>query len=122
MPVKDMSAWQRISPTISIISRLLTPAEIGLSVIGIGIMTLALALREFASSEFLIQREEVTQTDIRTAFTIMFLLYGSIAAVLVPLTPWLAMIYGEPELSHYIYIIIAAGLLDTLAMPITTLR
>jgi O-antigen/teichoic acid export membrane protein len=107
--------------TISIISRLLTPAEIGLSVIGIGIMTLALALREFASSEFLIQREEVTQTDIRTAFTIMFLLYGSIAAVLVPLTPWLAMIYGEPELSHYIYIIIVAGLLDTLAMPITTL-
>jgi O-antigen/teichoic acid export membrane protein len=103
------------------ISRLLTPTEIGLSVIGIGIMTLALALREFASSEFLIQREEVTRLDIRTAFTILFLLYGVIAAVLVPLAPWLATAYGEPGLSLYMYLIIAAGLLDTLSMPIMAL-
>jgi O-antigen/teichoic acid export membrane protein len=84
-------------------------------------MTLGMALREFASPEFLIQRQEVTRADIRTAFTVLLVLYGPIAAVLVILAPWLASSYGVPELSRYIYVVAAAGLLDTLSLPILAL-
>ena len=45
--------------SIAMVSRLLTPTEIGVSVIGTGIMAIALGLREFATSDFLIQRQEV---------------------------------------------------------------
>jgi O-antigen/teichoic acid export membrane protein len=53
--------------SIAAISRLLTPTEIGVSVIGMGIMAIALGLREFATSDFLIRRREVTHDDMRTS-------------------------------------------------------
>ena len=42
--------------SMALVVRLLTPTEVGVAVIGTAIMTIALGLREFASSEFLIQR------------------------------------------------------------------
>jgi len=107
--------------TVSVVSRLLTPGEIGLSVIGLGIMTLALALREFASPDFLIQRPEVSRPDVRTAFTVLLVLYGPVAVGLAVLAPWLAELYGEPGLSGYIRVVIAAGLLETLSSPVVAL-
>ena len=47
---------------IVVVSRIL-PAEIGISIIGTGIMAIALGMREFATSDFLIQRPEVTRDD-----------------------------------------------------------
>lgn len=104
--------------TVTVVSRILTPTEIGLSVIGLGIMTVALALREFASPEFLIQRQDVSRPDVRTAFTILLVLQAPIAIVLALLAPWLARFYGEPGLSRYIWVVVGAGLLETLSLPV----
>ena len=60
--------------SIAAVSRLLTPTEIGVSVIGTGIVLIAMGLREFATSDFLIQRQEITRDDVRAAFTVVFLL------------------------------------------------
>ncbi|MBP2300845.1 oligosaccharide flippase family protein [Azospirillum picis] len=107
--------------TVSVTSRLLTPGEVGLSVIGLGIMTLALALREFVSPDFLIQRTAVSRPDVRTAFTVLLLLYGPVAVGLAVLAPRLAGFYGEPGLAGYIRVVVAAGLLETLSSPILAL-
>ena len=107
--------------TVSVVSRLLTPGEVGLSVIGLGIMTLALALREFVSPDFLIQRPEVSRPDMRTAFTVLLVLYAPVAVGLAVLAPWMADFYGEPGLSDYIRVVIAAGLLETLSLPVVAL-
>ena len=53
---------------IVVVSRLLTPTEIGVSVIGTGIMAIALGLREFATSDVLIPRQEVSGVEIRASF------------------------------------------------------
>jgi hypothetical protein len=68
---------------LAVISRLLSPAEIGVSVIGTAIVTFALALREFGSSGFLIQQRDLTRSDARTLFTVQFLLTVLIATGLV---------------------------------------
>ena len=57
---------------IAVLSRLLDSTEIGIAVIGLGIGTIAFNFREFVTSEYLIQREDVSQEDIRTGSTFIF--------------------------------------------------
>jgi len=51
---------------IATVSRLLTPEGIGVSAIGMGITGIAFSLRDFARTDYLIQRKEVTREDVRT--------------------------------------------------------
>ena len=106
---------------LATISRILTPAEIGVSVIGVGLITIAQTVREFATPEFLIPRAEVTRVDAQTAFTIMVSLSAIVSAVLLVLAPWLAAFYAEPGLAPFIQLIAAANFLSALPVPITTL-
>ena len=104
--------------SIAVISRLLTPTEIGVSVIGTGIMAIALGLREFATSDFLIQRKEVLQRDIRASFTVVILLTAVITAAVFVLSPWFGTFYGEEKLSRFLRIAAVAGLIEALSLPI----
>ncbi|TIX37230.1 MAG: sugar transporter, partial [Mesorhizobium sp.] len=98
--------------TAALVSRILTPQEIGVSVIGMAIMATALSLREFSSSSFLIQRKELSREDIRGAFTVTFILTGVIAAALVAASPFLASFYREPNLVPYFRVISVCLFLD----------
>ena len=104
--------------SIATVSRLLTPTEIGVAVIGTGIMAIALGLREFATSDFLIQRQEVVRDDIRTAFTLAFLLTALITAAMFVLAPWFGSWYGEEKLAHFLRIAAVAGLVEAVSLPI----
>jgi O-antigen/teichoic acid export membrane protein len=104
--------------SIVLISRLLTPTEIGISVIGTGIMVIALGLREFVTADFLIQRRQVTPDDLRTAFTLGFLITVLIALAMLALAPWLGALYGEPSLTRFVWIVAVAGLVDTVSLPV----
>jgi O-antigen/teichoic acid export membrane protein len=98
--------------TAALVSRILTPEEIGVSVIGIAILAIAMSLREFSGTSYLIQREKLSREDIRGAFTVMFILTGIVAAGLVAASPFLASFYGEPNLVPYFRIISACLFLD----------
>ncbi len=104
--------------SIATISRLLTPTEIGVSVIGTGITAIALGLREFATSDFLIQRQEVARDDIRTSFTLAFLLTALIAGAMFALAPWFGSLYGEARLASFLRITVVAGLIEAVSLPI----
>jgi len=103
------------------VSRILTPAEIGVSVIGMAILGIALSVREFASSAFLIQREVLTREDIRASSTVMLVLTALIVAVLVAITPALARGYGEERLIAYFHVICVCLFLDLIAIQIVAL-
>jgi O-antigen/teichoic acid export membrane protein len=104
--------------SIALVSRLLTPTEIGVSVIGTGIVAIALGLREFATSDFLIQRSEVTRDDIRASFTVVFLLTVLIAAGMFVLAPWFGSFYGEEKLGRFLRVAAVAGLIEAVSLPI----
>jgi O-antigen/teichoic acid export membrane protein len=100
------------------VSRLLTPAEIGVSVIGTGIMAITLGLREFATSDFLIQRQEVERDDLRASFTVVVLLTVLITAAMFVLAPWFGTFYGEEKLAQFLRVAAVAGLIEAMSLPI----
>ena len=106
---------------LAIVSRILTPAEIGVSVIGMSIIGVALALREFASSTFLIQQPDLSREDIRAAFSVILILTLIITATLGMIAPLLATIFKVSGLATYIRVISVCILIDTFATHVISL-
>lgn len=107
--------------TAALVSRILTPQEIGVSIIGMAILAMVMSLREFSSSSFLIQREKLSNDDISCAFTVMFVLTGIVSAFLVLAAPALARFYDEPNLVPYFRVIAICQLLDCFFIIINAL-
>jgi O-antigen/teichoic acid export membrane protein len=102
---------------IAAMSRLLTPTEIGLSVIGLSVTTMVFSLREFVTSDFLIQLDTVERHDVRTARTMMMCFTCSLGVVLLAASPWLAAFYGNSMLQPFLALTIAAAIIESIAAP-----
>lgn len=107
--------------TLAIISRILTPDEIGVSVIGMAVVGIAMAVREFASASYIIQHRDLSEEAIRGAFSTMLVLTLLIAGALVLLAPLLAWTYDEKRLAPYLYVVSGSFVLDLISMLIITL-
>jgi len=101
-----------------VVSRLLTPSEIGISVTGSAVVGLALSLREFSSTAFIVQRPNLSKEDVRAAFTVMLALTSLISGGLLLLAPVIAHVYGEDGLGPYLRLISAALVIEVVAAPI----
>jgi O-antigen/teichoic acid export membrane protein len=106
---------------IAVLSRLLDTTAIGIAVIGLGIGTIAFNIREFATSEYLIQRIDVSREDIRTAFTLMFGTSLLICCGLSAFAPWIAEFYAQPALKMFIIILAFSGVIDSSVSTIAAL-
>ena len=104
--------------SLAAISRLLTPTEIGISVIGTGIMTVVLGAREFATSDFLIQRMKVVHDDVRASFTVLILLTTVMTLMVFVLAPSIGAFYGAEGLAQFLRISAVAGLIEAFSLPI----
>jgi O-antigen/teichoic acid export membrane protein len=107
--------------TTLVVSRLLTPAEIGVWAIGLAAATAILAFREFTSGVYLIQRENLTREEVQSAFTIMLLMNAALTAVLVLGAPAIAAFYRGPELVDYLQVVALAMALEGIALPLQAL-
>jgi O-antigen/teichoic acid export membrane protein len=102
---------------IVVLARLLTPAQIGLAVVGMGLSTTIFSLREFATADFLIQRHKVEVNDTRTAFTLGMALALVLATALHLVSDRIGDFYGEPSLQDFLALTLIGAVLDTTAMP-----
>lgn len=107
--------------TLAVVSRLLTPAEIGVSVLGTAILLFAAGLREFATTNFLIQKEILRHEDIRTASTVLLLLMLAIWGLLVACAGPMAGLFKDEGLAPYIRVAATAMLIETVVAPISAL-
>jgi O-antigen/teichoic acid export membrane protein len=106
---------------VVLVSRLLTPEEIGLSVIGMAIVGFALAAREFASPNFLIQRHNLDLDEIRRAFAVMLALTLAIVLVLIAAAPLIGWAYGEERIVPYLYVVSVGILVELIYVPVVSL-
>jgi len=106
---------------IATLSRLLPPSEIGIAVVATGLSTIVFSLREFATTEFLIQQASVSEHDVRTAFTIFFLLSVILAMALWIAAPVLARFYGHEEVQLFLMFSIVTMLVESISSPIVAL-
>ncbi|MDX2205193.1 MAG: oligosaccharide flippase family protein [Hyphomicrobiaceae bacterium] len=103
------------------VSRLLTPADIGVWGIAFAATNLLLGAREFATESFLIQRPGLSRDETRVAFTIMLLVTALISLTLALLAPWLAQFYREHGLAFVLEVLALAVLLEVVSAPLIAL-
>ena len=103
---------------LAAISRILTPSEIGLSVIGVGIMLVVLGLREFATADFLIKRAEIVRDEVRAAFTVQLALTCVLTLAIYWAAPWFGRFYGEDGLTQFLRIAVLAAPIEALTLPL----
>jgi len=107
--------------TVAVVSRLLLPEEIGLAVIGSSITIIAMSAREFASTNFLVQKKDLSQADIRAVFSVLAVVTGVVSVGLSLAAPWIAAAYGEPSLAPYLRVTALATFLEIAAALVTAL-
>lgn len=105
---------------IAIVSRLLTPAEIGVSAFGATIWALVETLRDVPST-YLVQQKDLSREDIRTSFTVMFIISLTLAGALMLSAGWIAEEYGVAELAPYLHVFALAFLPGPFERPIMAL-
>jgi O-antigen/teichoic acid export membrane protein len=102
----------------TVLARLLTPSEFGVSVLGASLLSMAEAIRELGSVAYLVQQKTITQGKIRTVFTISLIVTTMMTIVLATLSGTFARFYGVPELARYIEIIALGYAIAPFAHPI----
>lgn len=86
--------------TIVILSRLLTPAEIGVYSVAVGFVALVHMLRDFGVSEFVVQDPSLGDDVIRTAFTINLIIAWCLAVILFGSSTLIGLFYGDPGVTR----------------------
>ncbi len=107
--------------TSLIMSRLLTPAEYGLSVLGGAILLIADAIRGLAGGAYLVQTEGLNSDKIRTSWTISVLVTLVMAIAVIGMARPIALYYGDPMLERYLQVIVITYLMGPFSLPIMAL-
>lgn len=81
--------------SVIIVSRLLTPDEIGIFSVSLALIGFAHVLRDFGVGQYLIQAKEVSHEHLRAAFTVMLLTACTLAGLVYLLRTPLAQFYGR---------------------------
>jgi O-antigen/teichoic acid export membrane protein len=79
-----------------VISRILTPKEVGIFAIAAVISSLANMFRDFGFAEYLIQAKNLDRDRIRAALGLNIAMSWSMALLLLLAAPWAASFYKEP--------------------------
>jgi len=109
--------------TLAVVSRLLTPAEMGVAVVGLSVVGLATTTREFAGTNLLIQAHKQTREEVRASVTVLAVVTAVVALALALAAPWLARVYGDPGLTPYVRVVAGAIMWEALgAAPLALLR
>lgn len=102
---------------VATLSRLLTPSEIGIAVIGLGVCVITFSLREFVTAEFLVQRPVVLAAEVQTSGTVLLCACTVLGACLLLAAPLLSRFYGEEGLQLFLTVMIMATLIETVSYP-----
>lgn len=105
---------------VAVVSRLLSPHEVGVTVLGLTVFALVEIVRDVATS-YLIQRHDVTRDDVRASFTIMFLLSGAAAALVLLAASTIAAHQDEEGLVAFFHVIAIAIMIGPFERPLTAL-
>jgi len=96
-----------------VVSRLLTPAEVGVFAIAAVFGAVASTIRDFGVAEYLIQERELTRGKIRAALALNIMVSWGMALLLVLVAPLASSFYRDPGVAR----VIAVQALGLLLVP-----
>lgn len=83
-----------------ILSRLLTPAEIGVFSVAAGLLAVVNMLRDFGVSEFLVQESVLNEAMVRTVFTVNLLIAWGLGGLLLAGSGVIGNFYSDPGITQ----------------------
>ncbi|WLB91052.1 MULTISPECIES: oligosaccharide flippase family protein [Bradyrhizobium] len=100
----------------AVLSRLLSPSEFGVyAVVNAIALVIAASFQEFGGGNYLIQKRDLSAEDIRSAFTITFIISGAIVLLLFIFADSLALLFAQDSLKEAIEV----SALNFLLLPIS---
>lgn len=100
-----------------VLSRLLTPAEVGVYSLGAVLVALAQVVRDFGVGQYLIQEKQLDAAKLRAALATSLLVAWLLAGLVLLASAPLAQFYGEPRLTHVLRLLS----LNFLLIPLSAL-
>lgn len=91
--------------TVIIVSRLLTPAQIGVFSVAAALTTLAQMLRGFGVNEYVVQEKVLDEATIRTAFTLSLIIAWILAIILFAASSMIGLFYGNPGVGQVVRVL-----------------
>ncbi len=107
--------------TTVILSRLLGPAEMGITVLGSSFLAIAEMIRELSVNNYLVQHKELTLDKTRSAFTITFLISLVVSLLVFALAGTVADFYEVAGLKNYLHVVAFSFLLGPFIAPTNAL-
>jgi hypothetical protein len=107
--------------TVVIVSRLLTPEEIGIFSVTVALVGLGHVFRDFGVAHYLIQTPEVTVQRKRAAFTVTLALSWTVALLLVLLKPAAVHFYDDQRVGQVLLLLVVNFLILPFGAPLRTL-
>ena len=107
--------------TVAVVSRLLSPDEIGISLVGLAVVGFFGAAREFASPNFLIQHQQLSLEETRRSFSVLLLFSLVVAIALVCSSPLIADLYGDERLKPFLRVLALAVVLEAASATVVSL-
>jgi O-antigen/teichoic acid export membrane protein len=105
---------------ISIVSRLLSPAEIGISIVGATIVGIIEIARDIPSP-YLVQEKELGRDEVATAFTCMLMMSIAFGVILFSCSGLIGRLYGDGNLAPYCRLLAVGLLPGSFERPIVAL-
>ena len=102
--------------TSVVVARLLTPAEMGVFAVSMGIIGLLEALRTMGIGSYFISLPTITTEDLRLYSGLSWILSLAFAALLVALSWWTSAIYADPLVGTSLRILAIAHALSALGV------
>jgi len=92
-------------PSLMILSRILTPAQIGVFSVSAALVALVHMLRDFGVSEYLVQEKNLDEAKIRTAFTLNLIIAWVLAVMLFLSSNMIANFYDNPGVGQVVRVL-----------------
>lgn len=107
--------------TLYVSSRLLTPNEIGVAVLGGSLVSLAEGLRDFGVTNYIVSAENLSKQEIRTSFTMMLAVAIVLTTAFVATAGLYAEFVHEPRLENFVRTVAFGYLFSSIGSPIVAL-
>lgn len=107
--------------TVVVVSRLLTPEEIGIFSVSVALIGFGHIFRDFGVGQYLIQVKQVTREHRRAAFTVTLAFSWAVAMLLWAARPYAAAFYRVEGIADVLLVLGISFLILPFAAPLRTL-
>ena len=107
--------------SLPVTARIMTPAEIGIATLCVGIIGVVESLREFGTSTYIIQHNNLATENIRTAFTIMLGITLTIVGALWLAAKPIAAFFNTAAVETYLHVAVLGLLLGPFLSTVSSL-